>query len=88
MSKWLMDCPIKTHFFCVSPTLMRILWTPMLEPESPDHQEDTILSTEEADQLADSSHLNLSIMRSPTSFSVTSRNEWVLLVAIFSFLYQ
>ena len=56
--------------------------------ESPDHQEDTIFSMLEADQPLSSSQWNLSISRSPMSCSVTRRNEWVLLVAIFSFLRQ
>lgn len=79
--------PLKTNFFCVSPTRMRILWTSTSDSaESPDHQEDTMLSMNEADQLVDSSHLNFTIRRSPMSFSATSRKEWVLLVVIFSFL--
>lgn len=54
--------------------------------ESPDHQEETIFSMLEVDQPFVSSHLNFSIRRSPMSFSVTSRNECVLFVAIFSLL--
>lgn len=76
-----------TYFCWLSPALMRILWTSMSElSESPDHQEETIFNMLEADQLLVSSHLNFNISRSPISFSVTSRKEWVLLVAIFSFL--
>lgn len=76
-----------TYFCCVSPARMRILWTSMLAPsESPDHQEDTIFSMLDVDQPLVSSHLNFNIRRSPMSFSATSRNECVLLLAIFSFL--
>lgn len=77
-----------TSYFCwVSPARMRILWTSMLAlSESPDHQEETIFNMLEADQPLVSSHLNFNVSRSPISSSVTSRNEWVLFVAIFSFL--
>lgn len=77
-----------TSYFCwVSPARMRILWTSMLAlSESPDHQEETIFNMLDADQPFVSSQLNFNISRSPISFSVTSRNEWVLFVAIFSFL--
>lgn len=78
---------MKAYFFCVSPTLMRILWTSTLEvADSPYHHDDTIWRSEDADQLVESSHLNLSISRSPMSFSVTRRKECVLLAAIFSIL--
>lgn len=66
---------------------MRILWTSMFAPsESPAHHEEIIFNMLDDDQPLVSSHLNFSISRSPMSFSVTSRNECVLFVAIFSFL--
>lgn len=66
---------------------MRILWTSMFAlSESPAHHEEIIFNMLDDDQPLVSSHLNFSISRSPMSFSVTSRNECVLFVAIFSFL--
>lgn len=72
-----------TYFFCVSPARTWIFWICTAELESPNHHVDSLLSKEELE----SSHLNFSIRRSPTSFSVTRRKECVLLVVIFSCLY-